>query len=194
MVNLKDSTVFDYIRYVGSFALFVFSTVVTVYAILQQKTSFWQAWPTWWPMHMGNWAWLEISDKNVGCTRYEILSHHSGYTRLGCSAHLHTCPLPHRGDGGHTGAIWPSCLHSWERTTQIALVELKLQDPATYRLIQLLVQLANWKDNIILYKIPVQANSHHRLTHPKAYRLGQAAARGDNIERFLMGRQVFFIF
>ena len=43
MVNLKDSTVFDYIRYIGSFALFVFSTVVTVYAILQQKTSFWQA-------------------------------------------------------------------------------------------------------------------------------------------------------
>ena len=43
MVKLVDSTVFDYIRYVGSFALFVFSTVVTFYAILEQKTSFWKA-------------------------------------------------------------------------------------------------------------------------------------------------------
>ena len=42
MVKLVDSTVFDYIRYVGSFALFVFSTVVTFYAILEQKTSFWK--------------------------------------------------------------------------------------------------------------------------------------------------------
>ena len=43
MVNLKDSTVFDYIRYVGSAALLLFSTVVTFYAILEQKTSFWKA-------------------------------------------------------------------------------------------------------------------------------------------------------
>ena len=43
MVKLVDSTIFDYIRYVGSFALFVFSTVVTFYAILEQKTSFWKA-------------------------------------------------------------------------------------------------------------------------------------------------------
>ena len=43
MVNLKDSTVFDYIRYVASFALLMFSTVVTFYAILEQKTSFWKA-------------------------------------------------------------------------------------------------------------------------------------------------------
>jgi len=47
MVNLKDSTVFDYIRYVGSFALLMFSTVVTFYAILEQKTSFWKAVPGW---------------------------------------------------------------------------------------------------------------------------------------------------
>ena len=42
MVHLKDSTVFDYIRYVASFALLMFSTVVTFYAILEQKTSFWK--------------------------------------------------------------------------------------------------------------------------------------------------------
>jgi len=47
MVKLVDSTVFDYIRYVGSFALFVFSTVVTFYAILEQKTSFWKVVPGW---------------------------------------------------------------------------------------------------------------------------------------------------
>merc|ERR1712241_1476776 len=109
MVNLKDSTVYDYIRYVGSFALFVFSTVVTVYAILQQKTSFWQAIP--------GWAALLIF-------------------------------------------LLVLFLIGVMEGIQIALVELKLQDPATYK-----------------------------ATHPKAYRLGQIAARGDNIERFLMGRQ-----
>jgi len=47
---------------------------------------------------------------------------------------------------------------------QIALVELKRQDPETYK-----------------------------ESHPQAYRLGQIAAKGDNIERFLMGRQVFVV-
>merc|ERR1712037_144135 len=47
---------------------------------------------------------------------------------------------------------------------QIALVELKRQDPASYM-----------------------------LTHPAAYKLGQYAMKGDNIERFLMGRQVFVV-
>merc|ERR1712110_757799 len=47
---------------------------------------------------------------------------------------------------------------------QIALVELKRQDPETYK-----------------------------ESHPQAYRLGRIAARGDNIERFLMGRQVFVV-
>merc|ERR550519_2946082 len=47
---------------------------------------------------------------------------------------------------------------------QIALVELKRQEPESY------------KDS-----------------HPKAYRLGQYAMKGDNIERFLMGRQVFVV-
>jgi len=47
---------------------------------------------------------------------------------------------------------------------QIALVELKRLDPDFY------------KD-----------------THPTAYKLGQIACRGDNIEKFLMGRQVFVV-
>jgi len=113
MVKLVDSTVFDYIRYVGSFALFVFSTVVTFYAILEQKTSFWKVVP--------GWASLLIF-------------------------------------------LLVLFLIGVMEGIQIALVELKLQDPATYK-----------------------------ATHPKAYRLGQIAARGDNIERFLMGRQVFVV-
>jgi len=47
---------------------------------------------------------------------------------------------------------------------QIALVELKRQEPESY------------KDS-----------------HPKAYKLGQYAMKGDNVERFLMGRQVFVV-
>jgi hypothetical protein len=43
MVNLKDSTAWDYTRYVFSFALLIFSAVVTFYAIVEQKTSFWKA-------------------------------------------------------------------------------------------------------------------------------------------------------
>merc|ERR1719228_2918368 len=47
---------------------------------------------------------------------------------------------------------------------QIALVELKRQEPESYK------------------------NSH-----PVAYKLGQMAMKGDNVERFLMGRQVFVV-
>merc|ERR1711874_584959 len=47
---------------------------------------------------------------------------------------------------------------------QIALVELKKLNPEYY------------KDS-----------------HPTAYKLGQMACKGDNIERFLMGRQVFVV-
>jgi len=47
---------------------------------------------------------------------------------------------------------------------QIALVELKRQNPETYK-----------------------------ETYPTAYRLGQQASMGDNIEKFLMGRQVFVV-
>jgi len=113
MVNLKDSTVFDYIRYVGSAALLLFSTVVTFYAILEQKTSFWKAVP--------GWAALIIF-------------------------------------------LLVLFLLGVMEGIQIALVELKRQDPETYK-----------------------------ESHPQAYRLGQVAARGDNIERFLMGRQVFVV-
>lgn len=48
---------------------------------------------------------------------------------------------------------------------QVALVELKRQDPQTYR-----------------------------HSHPRAYKLGQAAQKSDNVEKFLMGRQMFVVF
>ena len=48
---------------------------------------------------------------------------------------------------------------------QVALVELKRVDPASYR-----------------------------HSHPHAYKLGQKAAKRDNVERFLMGRQMFVVF
>jgi len=48
---------------------------------------------------------------------------------------------------------------------QVALVELKRQDPQTYR-----------------------------HSHPRAYKLGQAANKSDNVEKFLMGRQMFVVF
>ena len=54
--------------------------------------------------------------------------------------------------------------HAAPIALQIALIELKRQDPETYR-----------------------------TTHPRAYKLGQLAAEGDNIERFLLGRQVFVV-
>ena len=34
---------------------------------------------------------------------------------------------------------------------------------------------------------------YYRYSHPTAYRLGQMACKGDNIEKFLMGRQVFVV-
>jgi hypothetical protein len=48
---------------------------------------------------------------------------------------------------------------------QVALVELKRVDPATYR-----------------------------HAYPHAYKLGQKANKRDNVERFLMGRQMFVVF
>jgi len=48
---------------------------------------------------------------------------------------------------------------------QVALVELKRQDPQTYR-----------------------------HSHPRAYKLGQQANKSDNVEKFLMGRQMFVVF
>ena len=34
---------------------------------------------------------------------------------------------------------------------------------------------------------------YYKTSHPTAYKLGQIACRGDNIEKFLMGRQVFVV-
>ena len=33
-----------------------------------------------------------------------------------------------------------------------------------------------------------------RHSHPRAFKLGRRAARRDNVERFLMGRQMFVVF
>merc|ERR1712154_101912 len=91
----------------------MFSTVVTFYAILEQKTSFWKSVP--------GWAALIIF--------LAVLLF------LGIMEGL-----------------------------QIALVELKRQEAETFR-----------------------------ISHPRAYGIGQLAAKGDNVERFLMGRQVFVV-
>ena len=34
---------------------------------------------------------------------------------------------------------------------------------------------------------------YYKTSHPTAYKLGQIACKGDNIEKFLMGRQVFVV-
>lgn len=114
MVNVKDSGPMDYVRYIGSALLLIFSLVVTFYAILEQKTGFWREVPGWGALllFIGVLFWLGVVEG-----------------------------------------------------LQLALVELKRQKPETY------------KDS-----------------HPAAYRLGQIASQGDNIERFLMGRQVFVVF
>lgn len=113
MVKLQEATWFDYVRFVLSATLLTFSAVVTVYAILEQKTAFWNSVP--------GWAALIIF--------------------LVCLFFL---------------AVMEGL--------QIALVELKRQEPDSYK------------------------NSF-----PKAYSLGQLASKGDNIERFLLGRQVFVV-
>jgi len=113
MVNLKQATIPDYIRFVFSFALLVFSGVVTCYAIVEQKTNMWKGVPGWASMII----FLLV------------------LFLLGVMEGL-----------------------------QIALVELKRQEPESYK------------------------NSH-----PVAYKLGQMAMKGDNVERFLMGRQVFVV-
>merc|ERR1711997_1412801 len=113
MVNLKESTVFDIVRYVLSLGLLLFSGVVVCYSILEQKTSMWKEVP--------GWASLLI----------------------------------------FIFVLW--CLGVMEGL-QIALVELKRLNPEYYR-----------------------------DTHPTAFKLGQMAGKGDNIEKFLMGRQVFVV-
>ena len=47
MVNVKEATIADYLRFVLSFCLLIFSGIVTCYAILEQKTSMWKGVPGW---------------------------------------------------------------------------------------------------------------------------------------------------
>merc|ERR1711997_783705 len=113
MVNLKESSVLDIVRYIFSLGLLVFSGVVVCYSIIEQKTSMWKEVP--------GWASLLI----------------------------------------FIFVLW--CLGVMEGL-QIALVELKKLNP-----------------------------EYSKTSHPTAYKLGQIACKGDNIERFLMGRQVFVV-
>ena len=113
MVKVKEATIPDYLRFVFSVCLLIFSGVVTCYAILEQKTSMWKIIP--------GWASLII---------FIVV-----LFLLGVMEGL-----------------------------QIALVELKRQQPESYM-----------------------------VFYPKAYKLGQYAMKGDNVERFLMGRQVFVV-
>jgi len=113
MVNLKDSSVLDIVRYIFSLGLLIFSGVVVCYSIWEQKTSMWKQVP--------GWASLLI----------------------------------------FIFVLW--CLGVMEGL-QIALVELKKLNP-----------------------------DYYKTSHPTAYKLGQLACKGDNIERFLMGRQVFVV-
>jgi len=114
MVQLRDSGIFDYFRYVISACLLVFSFTVTGYAIVTQKTGFWKEVP--------GWAALLLF-------------------------------------------ILVLFLLGVVEGLQLALVELKRQKPNTYK------------------------NSH-----PSAYRLGEIASQGDNIEKFLVGRQMIVVF
>merc|ERR1712123_187505 len=113
MVNVEKATIPDYLRFVFSLCLLIFSGVVTCYAILEQKTSMWKVVP--------GWASLIIF-------------------------------------------ILVLFLLGVMEGLQIALVELKRQHPESYM-----------------------------VSYPKAYKLGQYAMKGDNVERFLMGRQVFVV-
>ena len=113
MVNVKEATIADYLRFVLSFCLLIFSGIVTCYAILEQKTSMWKGVP--------GWASLIIF-------------------------------------------IMVLFLLGVMEGLQIALIELKRQEPESYM-----------------------------ESHPKAYKLGKFAMKGDNVERFLMGRQVFVV-
>ena len=113
MVELRKATPFDYVRFVLSALLLLFSMVVTFYAIWETKTNFWHQVP--------------------------------GYAAL----------LLFFFDLFILGIV---------EGLQIALVELKRQHPDSYK-----------------------------VTHPRAYNLGLLAAKGDNVERFLMGRQVFVV-
>ena len=114
MVDVRKANIFDYIRFVMSALILLFSAIVTSYAIIERQTGFYHAVP--------------------------------GYAAL----------ILFVVDLFILGVV---------EGLQIALVELKRQHPDSYK-----------------------------RSHPGAYRLGQIAAKGDNVERFLMGRQVFVVF
>jgi len=114
MVNLSEAKCLDYPRFIISALLLIFSCVCTCYAIVEEKTNFYNGVP--------GWAALILFI---------------------------------------TILFWLGVMEG----LQVALVELKRQDPQTYR-----------------------------HSHPHAYKLGQMAAKGDNVERFLMGRQMFVVF
>nr|CAB3263294.1 uncharacterized protein LOC108950256 [Phallusia mammillata] len=114
MVELRDSTVWDYLRFVISFVLLLFSTVVTIYAIVNGNTGFWKSVPG-----------------PVALLLFFI------------------CLL----------------LLGIVEGLQISLVELKRQHPDSYK-----------------------------NTHKRSYQLAQIANSKDNVERFLMGRQVLVVF
>lgn len=107
---MRKANVADYVRFVLSGLLLLFSLTVTSYAIWEKKTMFWDSVP--------------------------------GYAAL----------ILFFVDLFFLGIV---------EGLQIALVELKRQHPDSYK-----------------------------RSHPRAFRLGQLAAKGDNVERFLMGRQV----
>jgi len=46
---------------------------------------------------------------------------------------------------------------------------------------------------IALVELKREPAESYRESHPAAYRLGQLAGQADNIEKFLMGRQVFVV-
>ena len=111
MVKLGDAGWLDYVRFVFSGLLVIFSTVVTFYAIIEQKTSFF-------PEVVPGWAALIM---------FLIV------------------------------VFWLGVVEG----LQLALVELKRLSPDSYK-----------------------------MTHPKAHAFMQIVNKGDNLERFLMGRQV----
>merc|ERR1711994_797177 len=46
---------------------------------------------------------------------------------------------------------------------------------------------------IALVELKKLKPEYYQTSHPTAFKLGQLACSGDNIERFLMGRQVFVV-
>ena len=114
------------------------------------------------------------------------MSHVAGCTRLGRPHYLPTCPLPLGGDGRDPG-MFGLCL-ALLNTDPPRLPWLsssgktqKLTKRAIHRLTG-----KHWQ--ALLKSIPCFGMESMVQT---MCRLGQIAARGDNIERFLMGRQVF---